>query len=203
MVVAACKRWRFLYIIVCVIGSIGMPLGFSACIYDAAIGKEMRKAILLIVLFSLIVLMTFVCGRRLLPSPLYRVVFLFGCMYYVFIAAGLFGHYYLETQGRFFPATQTDIFENYILNQQGFWFPKLYLYWCYIRAGLPFFFGLADYEQLTLINIAQFFIGKVIEISAIGTIAKGITRAIKPIERTTGKRDFDNDECRFSASKGG
>ena len=46
LIVAACKRWRFLYIIVCAVGSIAMPLGFSACIYDAATGKAAHKALL-------------------------------------------------------------------------------------------------------------------------------------------------------------
>lgn len=182
LVVAACKRWRFLYIIVCTVGCVGMPLGFSACMYDATTEKEAYKALLLILLFSLIVIVALICGRRLFPPTIYRAIFLFGCIYYVFVSAGLFGHYYIGTQGRFFPETQTDIFENYVKNNYGLWFPKLYLYWCYIRTGLPFFFELAEYEQLTIVNITQFFLGKIIEISAIGTIANGVVRAIRPVD---------------------
>jgi len=189
LVVAACKRWRLVYIIVCAIGCIGMPLGFSACIYDAATEKEAYKALLLILLFSLIVIIALICGRRLLPSAVYRAVFLFGCVYYVFVASGLFGHYYIETQAKFFPETLTDIFENYIKNSYGLWLPKLYLYWSYIRAGLPFFFEIPEYEQLTIVNITQFFLGKIIEISAIGTIANGVVRAIRPVNN---KNKADN-----------
>ena len=95
LIVAACKRWRFLYIIVCAVGSIGMPLGFSARIYDAATGKAAHRTLLLIVLFSIIVIIALICGRRLLPLLLYRMVFLFGCVYFIFVSAGLFDHYYL------------------------------------------------------------------------------------------------------------
>lgn len=185
LVVAACKRWRSLYIIACVIGSIGMPLGFSACIYDAATGKAAYKALLLIVLFSAIVIVALICGRRLLPLLLYRMVFLFGCVYFIFVSAGLFGHYYLTTQGVFFREIHMDIFENYDLNRQGLLFPKLYLYWSFIKTGLPFFFDLPEYKMMTIVNITQFFVGRVIEICAIGTIADGVARIIMPIDRAT------------------
>lgn len=183
LIVAACKWWRFLYIIVCTVGSIGMPLGFSACIYDAATGKAAHKALLLIVLFSIIVIIALICGRRLLPLLLYRMVFLFGCVYFIFVSAGLFGHYYLTTQGVFFREIHMDIFENYTLNPKNFWFPKLYLYWAYIKTGLRYFFELPEYEMMTVVNITQFFIGRVIEICAIGTIADGVARMIMPIDR--------------------
>lgn len=188
LIVAACKRWRFLYIIVCVIGSIGMPLGFSACIYDAATGKAVYKALLLIVLFSFIVIVALICGRRLLPLILYRMVFLFGCVYYIFVSAGLFGHYYLSTQGLFFQEIHMDIFENYDLNNLGLLFPKLYLYWSFIKTGLPFFFELPEYEMMTVVNITQFFVGRMIEICAIGTIADGIARIIMPIDNAADNR---------------
>ena len=184
LIVAACKQWRFLYIIVCVIGSIGMPLGFSACIYDAATGKAVYKALLLIVLFSFIVIVALICGRRLLPLILYRMVFLFGCVYYIFVSAGLFGHYYLSTQGLFFQEIHMDIFENYDLNSLGLLFPKLYLYWSFIKTGLPFFFELPEYRMMTIVNISQLFIGRVIEICAIGTIADSVAKMIMPIEKT-------------------
>ena len=187
LIVAACKRWRFLYIIVCVIGSIGMPLGFSACIYDAATGKAVYKALLLIVLFSFIVIVALICGRRLLPLILYRMVFLFGCVYYIFVSAGLFGHYYLSTQGLFFQEIHMDIFENYDLNNLGLLFPKLYLYWSFIKTGLPFFFELPEYKMMTLVNITQFFIGKVIEICSIGTIANSVAKMIMPIDKPDNK----------------
>ena len=184
LIVAACKQWRLLYIIVCIIGSIGMPLGFSACIYDAATGKAADKALLLIVLFSGIVIIALICGRSLLPLLLYRMVFLFGCMYYVFVSAGLFGHYYLSTQGLFFQEIHMDIFENYDLNSLGLLFPKLYLYWSFIKTGLPFFFELPEYRMMTIVNISQLFIGRVIEICAIGTIADSVAKMIMPIEKT-------------------
>ena len=72
-----------------------MPLGFSARIYDAATGKAAHRTLLLIVLFSIIVIIALICGRRLLPLLLYRMVFLFGCVYFIFVSAGLFDHYYL------------------------------------------------------------------------------------------------------------
>lgn len=161
-----------------------MPLGFSACIYDAATGKAAYKALLLIVLFSGIVIIALICGRSLLPLLLYRMVFLFGCMYYVFVSAGLFGHYYLSTQGLFFQEIHMDIFENYDLNSLGLLFPKLYLYWSFIKTGLPFFFELPEYRMMTIVNISQLFIGRVIEICAIGTIADSVAKMIMPIEKT-------------------
>lgn len=184
LIVAACKRWRFLYIAVCVIGSIGMPLGFSACIYDAATRKSARIALLLIVLFSCIVIIALICGKKLFPRFLYRMVFLFGCVYYILVSAGLFGHYYLSTQGVFFQEIHMDIFENYELNLQGMLFPKLYLYWSFIKTGLPFFFELPEYKMMTIVNITQFFIGRVIEICAIGTIANSVAKMIMPTEKT-------------------
>jgi len=156
---------------------------FCLRIYDAATGMETHKALLLIMLFSLIVVNALICGRRLLPTSLYRVVFLFGCLYYIFISSGLFGHYYLDTQPVFFKTAWNDVGENYWMNRKGFLIPKLYLYWCYIRAGLPLFFELPAYEQLTVINIAQFLMGRMIEICAIGTVAERIAGLIKPVSK--------------------
>lgn len=111
-------------------------------------------------------------------------VFLFGCVYYILVSAGLFGHYYLSTQGVFFQEIHMDIFENYELNLQGMLFPKLYLYWSFIKTGLPFFFELPEYKMMTIVNITQFFIGRVIEICAIGTIANSVAKMIMPTEKT-------------------
>ena len=80
-----------------------------------------------------------------------------------------------------------DIFENYDLNNLGLLFPKLYLYWSFIKTGLPFFFELPEYKMMTIVNITQFFIGKVIEICSIGTIANSVAKMIMPIDKPDNK----------------
>lgn len=180
-------QWRMIYIGICMIGCVGMPLGFSACIYDASIQDETSKALFLIFLFALIVVIALICGRRLFPSAQYRLIFLFGCLYFIFVSSGLFGHYYLETQRDFFLAAYDEIYDH-MKYQSLKWFYKIHLYWCYIRAGFPLFFEIPPYEQLTVVNITQFLIGKMIEICAIGTIAEGMARMITPVERRN-KRD--------------
>lgn len=182
VILFAIKKWKILYLYFCAFGVIGAPGAFSLCVYESSANNGDWQMPVLILLFSAVMVVSLICARRLFSKPIYRLIFLFCCVYYIIISAGLFGRYYVSTQYEIFEEVIWDIYENiwndtYINSDV---FSYIYRYWCYIRAGLPYFFELPPYGQMTSTYILQFLLGKVVEVAAIGTVAEYFINLITP-----------------------